>query len=132
MNARPVEHAIGASGKALFRADHVGSFLRPAYLLAARERARKGEISAAQLRATEDKAIAEVVRLQEDVGIHAITDGELRREDFHLDFLSQLGGVQTDEPGMVKGADGREHLSPPTIRVIDKVRHIKDVQLADF
>ena len=115
-----------------FRADHVGSFLRPAYLLQAREQAAKGEITPAQLREVEDKAIAEIVRFQRDVGLKSITDGEFRRTYFHIDFLEQLGGVKTDIPVTVKKPDGSEELAPPVIRVVDKVRHVKDIQLADF
>ena len=81
-----------------FRADHVGSFLRPRFLLDARERKARGEITAADLRAVEDEAIAEIVRFQEDVGLQSITDGEFRRTYFHIDFLQKLGGVQTDIP----------------------------------
>ena len=58
-----------------FRADHVGSFLRPKFLLDAREQKAKGEINAAQLRAVEDKAIAEIVKFQQDVGLQSITGG---------------------------------------------------------
>lgn len=115
-----------------FRADHVGSFLRPKYLLEARERAAKGTLTAAELRAVEDRAIAEIVRLQEDAGLQSITDGEFRRAYFHIDFLQQLGGVQTDVPAIVKRPDGTEELAPPTMRVVDKVRHVRDIQLADF
>jgi 5-methyltetrahydropteroyltriglutamate--homocysteine methyltransferase len=115
-----------------FRADHVGSFLRPAFLLEARERKARGEITPAQLREVEDRAIAEVVQAQRDAGMLAITDGEFRRTYFHIDFLEQLGGVKTDIPVTVKRADGSEELAPPVIRVIDKVRHAKDIQLADF
>ncbi len=116
-----------------FRADHVGSFLRPPYLLQAREQFFvKKEISAEQLRAVEDKAITEIVALQQDVGLKSITDGEFRRTYFHIDFLEQLGGVKTDIPVTVKRADGTEELAPPVIRVIDKVRHAKNIQLADF
>ena len=115
-----------------FRADHVGSFLRPSYLLQAREQKAKGEISAEQLRAVEDKAIAEIVKFQVDVGLPSITDGEFRRTYFHIDFLEQLGGVKTDIPVTVKKPDGTEELAPPVIRVIDKVRHAKQIQLADF
>lgn len=116
-----------------FRADHVGSFLRPKYLLEAREQffVRK-EISAEQLRAVEDRAITEIVKFQADVGLQSITDGEFRRTYFHIDFLEQLGGVKTDIPVTVKRADGTEELAPPVIRVIDKVRHAKNIQLADF
>jgi 5-methyltetrahydropteroyltriglutamate--homocysteine methyltransferase len=115
-----------------FRADHVGSFLRPAYLLQARDQKAKGEITAEQLRAVEDKAIAEIVQFQQDVGLQSVTDGEFRRTYFHLDFLEQLGGVKADIPVTIKRPDGTEELAPPAIRVIDKVRHVKDIQLADF
>jgi len=115
-----------------FRADHVGSFLRPAYLLEARGQKARGEISAAQLRAVEDRAISEIVRFQQDCGLRSITDGEFRRTYFHIDFLEQLGGVKTDVPVTVKRADGSEELAPPVIRVIDKVRHLANIQLADF
>ena len=115
-----------------FRADHVGSFLRPRYLLDARDQAAKGQITPAQLRAVEDKAITEIVKFQEDVGLKSITDGEFRRTYFHIDFLQQLGGVKTDIPVTVRKPDGTEELAPPVIRVIDKVRHVKDIQRADF
>ena len=115
-----------------FRADHVGSFLRPAYLLQAREQKARGEISPEQLRAVEDRAISEIVQFQRDCGLQSITDGELRRTYFHIDFLEQLGGVKTDIPVTVKRADGSEELAPPVIKVVDKVRHVKDIQRADF
>lgn len=118
-----------------FRADHVGSFLRPAYLLEAREHRAKGEITPEQLRAVEDKAIAEIIKFQADVGLQSITDGEFRRTFFHIDFLEQLGGVKTSAgvvPLISKNADGSEKLVPPTISVVDKVRHAKNIQLADF
>ena len=115
-----------------FRADHVGSFLRPKFLLDAREQRAKGEITAAQLRAVEDKAITEIVKFQEDVGLRSVTDGEFRRTYFHIDFLEQFGGVKTDIPVMIEKPDGTQELAPPVMRVIDKVRHIKDIQRADF
>jgi 5-methyltetrahydropteroyltriglutamate--homocysteine methyltransferase len=114
------------------RYDHVGSFLRPKYLLEAREKKAKGEITPQQLREVEDKAIAEIVKFQEGIGLKSITDGEFRRTYFHIDFLEQLGGVKTDIPVTVKKPDGTEELAPPVIRVIDKVRHAKDIQRADF
>jgi 5-methyltetrahydropteroyltriglutamate--homocysteine methyltransferase len=115
-----------------FRADHVGSFLRPKFLLDAREQRARGEISAEQLRAVEDRAITEIVRFQQDVGLQSITDGEFRRTYFHIDFLEQLGGVRTDIPMVIKRPDGSEELAPPVMRVVDKVRHVKDIQRADF
>src|ERR1017187_7297982 len=76
-----------------FRADHVGSLLRPHELLQARLRFNKNEITAAQLRSVEDDAIRTVVKMQEDIGLRGITDGELRRSSWHMDFLYQLGGA---------------------------------------
>jgi 5-methyltetrahydropteroyltriglutamate--homocysteine methyltransferase len=114
------------------RYDHVGSFLRPQYLLEARAQKAKGEISPEQLRTVEDKAITEIVKFQQDVGLKSITDGEFRRTYFHIDFLEQLGGVKTDIPVTIRKPDGTEELAPPVIRVIDKVRHAKDIQKADF
>src|SRR5277367_3993642 len=122
MNANLKPSNTGLEGLSVFRADEVGSFLRPKYLLDARTQAAKGEITPAQLRAVEDRAIAEVVKFQEEVGLKSITDGEFRREYFHLDFLKQLGGVQTELPVSVVGPGGKEHLSPPTMKVVDKVR----------
>lgn len=116
----------------IFRADHVGSFLRPKYLLDARQQFANQQINIEQLRKIEDNAIAEVVQLQQEVGIRSTTDGEFRRTYFHLDFLQQLGGVTTDAPITVHDSEGNEKLLPPNIRVIDKVKHIKAIQLADF
>ena len=115
-----------------FRADHVGSFLRPKFLLDAREQRSKGEITAEQLRAVEDKAITEIVRFQDDVGLQSITDGEFRRTYFHIDFLQQLGGVKTDIPVTIIKPDGSEELAPPVMRVVGKVEHQTDIQRADF
>ena len=115
-----------------FRADHVGSFLRPAYLLEARAQKASGAITPAQLRTVEDRAITEIVQFQRDCGLKSITDGEFRRTYFHIDFLEQMGGVQTDIPVTIRRPDGTEELAPPVIKVIDKVRHVKDIQRADF
>src|SRR5438105_12276623 len=113
-----------------FRADHVGSFLRPKVLLDARAQAAQGEITREQLRAVEDEAIGEIVKLQQDVGLKSVTDGEFRRTYFHIDFLQQLGGVQTEEPVTIKRPGGREALSTPVMHAIDKVRHVKDIRRA--
>ena len=114
------------------RYDHVGSFLRPQFLLEARDQAAKGSITPVQLRVVEDKAITEIVKFQEDVGLKSITDGEFRRTYFHTDFLAQLGGVEVGIPFTVKRPDGSEELAPPVMKVVAKVRHAKDIQLADF
>jgi 5-methyltetrahydropteroyltriglutamate--homocysteine methyltransferase len=115
-----------------FRADHVGSFLRPSYLLEARAKKAAGKITSEELREVEDRAIEEVVRLQAEVGLSSITDGEFRRTYFHIDFLDQLSGVKSDIPVAIRKPDGTEELAPPAIRVVDKVRHIKDIQRPDF
>ncbi len=81
-----------------FRADHVGSLLRPDFLLQARANRAAGTISADELRETEDAAIRQVVRLQRDVGLQSATDGEFRRTSWHMDFIYQLRGIsRTDD-----------------------------------
>ncbi|MFO7324896.1 MAG: 5-methyltetrahydropteroyltriglutamate--homocysteine S-methyltransferase [Pseudomonadota bacterium] len=137
MNANLKSASAGASGaedhpQLPARYDHVGSFLRPGYLLEARARRAKGEISAGELRKVEDRAITEIVRFQEEVGLKSITDGEYRRTYFHIDFLNQLGGVQTSDPVIVEKPDGSRELAPPVMRVVDKVRHDRPIQLEDY
>ena len=78
-----------------FRADHVGSLLRPPQLMKAREDHAAGRIDDDELRGIEDEAIREVVRKQEDVGLQSATDGEFRRASWHMDFIYQLGGITT-------------------------------------
>ena len=80
--------------KSPFRADHVGSLLRPTALKTARERRAKGEIGADELKAVEDREIKDVIKKQESVGLQSITDGEFRRSWWHLDFLWGLDGVE--------------------------------------
>src|ERR1700748_1619909 len=77
-----------------FRADHVGSLLRPAALRAARDRGARDEITTAALREGEDREIEAIIKKQEAVGLHAVTDGEFRRSWWHLDFLLGLDGVE--------------------------------------
>jgi 5-methyltetrahydropteroyltriglutamate--homocysteine methyltransferase len=115
-----------------FRAEHVGSLLRPAYLLEARAGHAAGRLSAADLREVEDRAIAEAVALQRSVGLRSITDGEYRRTYFHLDFLRKLDGVECSEPETRIGLDGKSTLVPPAIRVTGRVRHGRAIQVADF
>ena len=83
-----------ARDKPPFRADHVGSLLRPAKLLQAREARASNAISAEQLRAIEDEAIRESVRRQEATGLQAVTDGEFRRIDWFMDFKYSIGGIE--------------------------------------
>ena len=117
-----------------FRADHVGSFLRPKALLDARAQYARKEIGTEDLRAVEDEAISGVVKFQEDLGLHGITDGEFRRTYFHVDFLTQLDGVVEEGGSEVKfhRADGDLNYAPPVMKVTGKVQHAKDIQLRDY
>jgi 5-methyltetrahydropteroyltriglutamate--homocysteine methyltransferase len=117
-----------------FRADHVGSFLRPAKLLDARERHRNGAIDRAQLRSVEDAAIRDIVRFQEDLGLQGITDGEFRRTYFHIDFLEQLAGVETKGGIAVSfhSTAGNVDFAPPVMKIDGPVRHVKPIQVDDF
>ena len=126
--------AMGARSAPPFRADHVGSFLRPKFLLDAREQFRTGAIDAKKLRAVEDEAIRGIVKFQEDLGLRGITDGEFRRTYFHIDFLTQLEGVETKGGIHVKfhSAKGEVDFEPPVMQVTGKVRHTKAIQRADF
>jgi 5-methyltetrahydropteroyltriglutamate--homocysteine methyltransferase len=83
-----------------FRADHVGSLLRPPELLRAREDHAAGRIAGDELRAVEDEAIRRIVRKQEEVGLQSATDGEFRRASWHMDFIYQLDGI-TKEAGHI-------------------------------
>ena len=116
-----------------FRADHVGSLLRPAAVLDARRRRAAGEIDDAELRRVEDDAIAAMIPQLEATGIRSITDGEFRREWFHLDFLKQLDGVTVS--GMIDASsDSQEtvHQAPHKLTVTDKLRHVRPIQVDDF
>jgi 5-methyltetrahydropteroyltriglutamate--homocysteine methyltransferase len=116
-----------------FRADHVGSLLRPASLLQARAEFAAGRMQADELRAAEDAAITEVVRAQEEVGLRTATDGELRRASWHMDFIYQLGGVsQADERMHVQffNDDGTIEFDPPALRIGAPV-HLRDTIFKD-
>ena len=117
-----------------FRADHVGSFLRPPALLVARERFRAGELSREGLREAEDAAIRDIVRVQEEVGLQGITDGEFRRTYFHVDFLERLSGVETKGGIALRfhGKQGDVDFAPPVMRVTGPVRHARAIQVDDF
>jgi 5-methyltetrahydropteroyltriglutamate--homocysteine methyltransferase len=128
------QDAVPVRSKPPYRADHVGSFLRPKALLDAREARRTGSIDDAALRAVEDTAIRDIVRFQQDLGLRGITDGEFRRTYFHIDFLTQLEGVETKGGIQVKfhSNAGDVDFAPPVMQVTGKVRHVKDIQRADF
>jgi len=84
-----------------YRADHVGSLLRPPELMRARDDHEAGRLGDDELRAIEDAAIKDIVRMQEEVGLRSATDGEFRRASWHMDFIYQLDGVST-APGNLK------------------------------
>src|SRR3954463_14523965 len=104
-----------------FRADHVGSLLRPKTLPDARARHAAGEIDDAELRGIEDEAIADVVRMQGDIGLRTATDGEFRRASWHMDFIYAIDGITkvTDENIVVhfKNADGSLDYTPAGLHV---------------
>jgi 5-methyltetrahydropteroyltriglutamate--homocysteine methyltransferase len=108
-----------------FRADHVGSLLRPANLLAARDDLAAGRIDAAALREVEDAAISDAVAMQADVGLLSATDGEFRRASWHMDFIYQLGGI-SKAPGNIAvrfvGPAGKIEFTPPALHVGERIR----------
>ena len=108
-----------------FRADHVGSLLRPPELLRAREEHSQGMIDADELRGIEDEAIRDVVKLQETVGLRSVTDGEFRRASWHMDFIYQLDGISKvmDETLHVRFRNerGTIEFAPPSLRVDDRI-----------
>src|SRR4051795_9071888 len=108
-----------------FRADHVGSLLRPPALLLARADYAEGRLEADELRAVEDDAVREAVRMQEAIGLESATDGELRRGSWHMDFIYQLGGVEKLASDLVvefKNQAGTIRFTPASMRVAAPVR----------
>jgi 5-methyltetrahydropteroyltriglutamate--homocysteine methyltransferase len=116
-----------------FRADHVGSLLRPAAVHEARERRATGELDAAGLRAVEDAAIEDMIPKLEATGMRSVTDGEFRRAWFHLDFLQQLDGV-TVSGAIASSSDSEASvgMTPPRLSVTGKLRHARPIQVDDF
>ncbi|HUB75474.1 MAG TPA: 5-methyltetrahydropteroyltriglutamate--homocysteine S-methyltransferase [Solirubrobacteraceae bacterium] len=108
-----------------FRADHVGSLLRPRALLDAREARAAGRIALGELRAVEDDAIRDVIALQRDVGLQDATDGELRRTSWHMDFIYSLGGVEQVAGESLhvrfRNEDGEYDYAPPAMRVSGRI-----------
>ncbi len=118
-----------------FRADHVGSLLRPPRLFEARADLAAGAIDAAELRAIEDDAIREVVTMQEEVGLQAATDGELRRASWHMDFIFQLDGVTKevgDAPVQFHNEHGDIEFTPAALHVDGKLGVSKTIFGDDF
>lgn len=106
-----------------FRADHVGSLLRPAHLAEARQKWKRGEITADALRTIEDEAVREAVALQESVGLRSVTDGEFRRDYWHLDFMWGFDGVEPSEEAFVVPFSGGQDFIAPAARATGKVRY---------
>jgi methionine synthase II (cobalamin-independent) len=107
-----------------FRADHVGSLLRPPSLKQAREDAARGAISSDDLRAIEDDAIRDAVKMQEDIGLRSATDGEFRRASWHLDFIYEIAGVQKAEQNfksVFHNEAGDIEYTPAALRVTGKI-----------
>jgi 5-methyltetrahydropteroyltriglutamate--homocysteine methyltransferase len=108
-----------------FRADHVGSLLRPPELLEARQRFADGAIDADELRGIEDEAIRDVVALQREVGLRSATDGEFRRASWHMDFIYQLDGISkvVDETLHVqfRNEQGTLEFAPPSLHVDGRI-----------
>ena len=116
-----------------FRADHVGSLLRPAELHEARAKAKRGEMSAEALRALQDKHVREAVAKQESVGMQLVTDGEFRRDWWHIDFIHGFDGVELatgDAYGDAKFKNTEEQ--PPFMTVKSKIRRRKPSMLEHF
>jgi 5-methyltetrahydropteroyltriglutamate--homocysteine methyltransferase len=113
-----------------FRADHVGSLLRTPTVKENRLRWKQGEISAETLRAIENREIAETVKRLEATGMKAITDGEFRRDYFHLDFLKQLEGVSVT--GGIEAKTASDGFTPPKLSVTGKLKHVRNIQVDDF
>jgi 5-methyltetrahydropteroyltriglutamate--homocysteine methyltransferase len=117
-----------------FRADHVGSLLRPAALHELREQVGRKEISFEKLKEAEDRAIRDVVKLQEDLGLPAITDGEFRRDWWHIDFIAGFDGIELQREGdsyhgvQFKGVEA----TPPTMFVRRKLRRTKPSMVPHF
>jgi 5-methyltetrahydropteroyltriglutamate--homocysteine methyltransferase len=114
-----------------FRADHVGSFLRPAALKEARAKREKGAITAAELKAVEDREVEKIIKKQEDIGLQLATDGEFRRSWWHFDFFSMLDGVElfeSDQGIQFRGVQTKAQ----SLRIVGKVGFSNHPMLEHF
>ena len=130
-----------AEGRPPFRADQVGSLLRPPELRAAREKALEGRYDGGALRELEDRCIREIIRLQESAGLHAITDGEYRRSSFHADFIEKLAGARAagrlDVKDAESGLDEKrtvtgKRFAPRAFTIVGKLRHAQPIEVENF
>ncbi len=125
-----------SNAKPFFRADQVGSLLRPRHLLDARQKWQADEISREELREIEDGAIAECVRLQEEIGLEAITDGEFRRENWWIDFISAIDGIKISAPdtdaGFFSDEDNPGGYVPKNVLTTGRLGGGGAISIADF
>src|SRR5271170_656786 len=138
-NRRPTSCSLGIGRWTMaappFRADHVGSLLRPTELLKARAEHQAGRLSAVDLHAAEDRAIRHAVKLQHDLGLKGVTDGEMCRGSWHMDFLYQIGGVIHGDQRLhieFKNEAGTVEFSPTAHRVSGKLSLDKTIFGEDF
>ena len=118
-----------------FRADHVGSLLRPPGLLKAREDHAAGRVDDQELRAAEDDAIEEVVQMQRDVGLQTATDGEFRRASWHMDFIYSLGGISHAQDNITvqfRNPEGTIEFTPAALHVDEKITLERTIFGDDF
>ena len=119
-----------------FHAEHVGSLLRPQSLLEARPKWKAGEISHDELQRLEDDAIREAAKIQEDVGLNVITDGEFRRENWWIDFIREINGIKISEPDIgaeFKTSDNKgSGYVPLIVETIDKIHHDRILMARDY
>jgi 5-methyltetrahydropteroyltriglutamate--homocysteine methyltransferase len=118
-----------------FRADHVGSLLRPKRLLEAREQRANGDIDRAALREVEDDAIRDVVQMQRDVGLRTVTDGEFRRTAWHMDFIYQIEGVNQAEGDILvqfKNDEGTLEFTSAALAIDGPIRITEPIFGEDF
>src|SRR5947199_3906920 len=111
-----------------FRAEHVGSLLRPPALLETRRRFARGEIDQAALTAAEDRAIADAVALQARVGLRLATDGEFRRASYHSYFYGQLGDIAFEAPAGAAGSRGAQ----PVASIKSRITWKDPIHAGDF
>ena len=117
--------------KAPFRADHVGSFLRPAAVKEARAKREQGAITAAELKAVEDREVEKIIKKQEEIGLKLATDGEFRRSWWHFDFLGMLDGVElyeSDQGIQFRGVQTKAQ----SLRIVGKVGFSNHPMLEHF
>lgn len=119
----------------IFRADVVGSLLRPKYLLAAQKLIKEGKISPLEFIILEDRAVKEAVFIQEKTGVDVLTDGEMRRPVFCHNFVKAVGGFKWNIPGnwvIWFDMKGKKIVDPVTVGVVEKIKKIHDISVDEF